>query len=105
MELSAEEESQQYCFKIVFLTPGEIRSYFFAADNQSTMESWMKAVTCASYDYMKLMVSELKRQLEEIDNRNKNQTIKTDNVPPKAPPRRQNPFNKNSITTTAGMSD
>ena len=108
MELSAEEESQPYCFKLVFLTPGEVRSYFMAAENQDKMESWMKALTCASYDYMKLMVSELRRQLEEIDNRNKNQTSKNDsNLPPKAPPRRQNPFNKPSstssnITTTAG---
>lgn len=113
VELSAEEESQQYCFKLVFLTPGEVRSYFMAADNQDKMESWMKAITCASYDYMKLMVSELRRQLEEIDSRNKNQTLKNDtNVPPKAPPRRQNPFNKPpaanipsssaTITTTAG---
>jgi hypothetical protein len=84
-----------------------------AAENQEKMEGWMKAITCASYDYMKLMVSELKRQLEEIDTRNKNQTLKNDtNVPPKAPPRRQNPFNKpssanmptTSITTAAGMS-
>lgn len=72
----------------------------------------MKAITCASYDYMKLMVSELRRQLEEIDSRNKNQTLKNDtNAPPKAPPRRQNPFNKppaanlpssSAISTTAG---
>ena len=69
------------------------------------MEGWMKSITCASYDYMKLMISELQRQLEEIDSRNKNQTLKNDH-PPKAPPRRQNPFNKptssSTITTTAG---
>lgn len=34
VELSAEEESQQYCFKLVFLTPGEVRSYFLAAETQ-----------------------------------------------------------------------
>ena len=32
------------------------------------MESWMKAITCANYDYMKLMVAELQRQLDEINN-------------------------------------
>ena len=31
------------------------------------MESWMKAVTCANYDYMKLMVSELQQKLDEIN--------------------------------------
>jgi sesquipedalian len=63
------------------------------------MESWMKAITCASYDYMKLMISELQRQLEEIDSRNKALKSESSEMPPKAPPRRQNPFNK---TTTAG---
>lgn len=27
----------------------------------------MKALTCAGYEYMKLMVSELQRQLDEIE--------------------------------------
>ena len=27
----------------------------------------MKALTCAGYEYMKLMVAELQRQLEEIE--------------------------------------
>lgn len=31
------------------------------------METWMKALTCASYEYKKLMVAELQRQLEEIE--------------------------------------
>jgi hypothetical protein len=34
VELSCEEDSQQYCFKLVFLTPGEVRSYYLAAENQ-----------------------------------------------------------------------
>lgn len=31
------------------------------------MEAWMKALACASYDYMKLMVAELQRQLDEVE--------------------------------------
>lgn len=31
------------------------------------MERWMKALTCAGYEYMKLMVAELQRQLDEIE--------------------------------------
>lgn len=100
VELSADEDSQQYCFQLVFLTP-ENRTYYLSADCQMVMEAWMKAITCASYDYMKLMVAELERQLEEIDSRNKNQGFKNEtsiNLP-KAPPRqRQNPFNKPSNT-------
>lgn len=31
------------------------------------MEQWMRALTCAGYEYMKLMVAELQRQLNEIE--------------------------------------
>ena len=31
------------------------------------MEMWMKGLTCAGYEYMKLMVAELQRQLDEIE--------------------------------------
>lgn len=33
----------------------------------SRMEQWMRALTCAGYEYMKLMVAELQRQLNEIE--------------------------------------
>ena len=42
-------------------------TYILAADTQEDMESWMKAITCANYDYMKLMVAELQRQLDELN--------------------------------------
>lgn len=32
----------------------------------------MKALACAGYDYMKLMVSELQRQLDDIEGRERN---------------------------------
>lgn len=53
----------------------------------------MKALTCAGYEYMKLIVAELQRQLNEIQGNRKN-TSETINSPPKPPPRRQNPFNR-----------
>lgn len=40
--------------------------YVLSAESQELMESWMKALACASYDYMKLMVAELQRQLSEV---------------------------------------
>lgn len=43
------------------------RTYFLSAESQDLMERWMKALTCAGYEYMKLMVSELQRQLDEIE--------------------------------------
>lgn len=37
------------------------------AESQECMEQWMKALACAGYDYMKMMVSELQRQLDDIE--------------------------------------
>lgn len=50
---------------------------------------------------MKLMVTELQRQLEEIDSRNKMHSAQIEDPAPKAPPRqRQNPFNKPSTSSS-----
>ncbi|XP_050340196.1 sesquipedalian-1 isoform X1 [Bactrocera neohumeralis] len=62
IELS--EESDQYCFEIAF---NGNRTYILSADSQEIMENWMKALTCAGYEYKKLVVAELQRQLEEIE--------------------------------------
>uniref|UniRef100_A0A1B0A5L7 PH domain-containing protein n=1 Tax=Glossina pallidipes TaxID=7398 RepID=A0A1B0A5L7_GLOPL len=94
IELS--EESDRYCFEIAF---NGNRTYVLSADSQENMESWMKALTCAGYEYKKLMVAELQRQLEEIEG-SKNKVLtdslkaKADVSIPKPPPRRQNPFNR-----------
>ncbi|XP_037959023.1 sesquipedalian-1-like [Teleopsis dalmanni] len=92
IELS--EESDQYCFEIAF---NGNRTYILCAESQESMETWMKSLTCAGYEYKKLMVAELQRQLEEIEgSRNKmlGETINTIVSAPKPPPRRQNPFNR-----------
>lgn len=60
------EDGEQYCFQIVFHGMNN-RIYFLSAETQETMEQWMKALTCAGYEYMKLMVAELQRQLDEIE--------------------------------------
>lgn len=85
------EDEEQFGFKIVFHGLNN-RSYVLAAESQESMEQWMKALACASYDYMKLMVTELQRQLDAVEE-------ETASVPtqqsPKAPPRqRHNPFNR-----------
>lgn len=68
VELADDEEQthEQYAFKISFHGTNN-RSYVLAAETQEAMEQWMKTLACASYDYMKLMVSELQRQLDETD--------------------------------------
>ncbi|XP_017479414.1 PREDICTED: sesquipedalian-1 [Rhagoletis zephyria] len=62
IELS--EESDQYCFEIAF---NGNRTYILSADSQECMETWMKALTCAGYEYKKMVVAELQRQLAEIE--------------------------------------
>lgn len=64
------EMTDAFTFELVF--PGSTsRTYILAALSQEDMESWMKAITCASYDYMKLMVAELQRQLDEFNTEQK----------------------------------
>lgn len=59
------ENEELFAFKVVFHGSGN-RVYMLSADSQECMEGWMKALACASYDYMKLMVAELQRQLSEV---------------------------------------
>ena len=88
----AEAETEKYCFNINFLGN---RSYVLSGENQESLECWMRALTCSGFDYMRLMVNELQRQLDELDKSPGSQPEqeKSSIVPP-IPPRRQNPFNK-----------
>jgi len=91
IELSECEE--QYALKLVFHGGGGgMRTYELVADSQASLESWMKALARASYDYLKLMLNELQKQLQELEDADGNANSIE---PPKAPPRRHNPFNKN----------
>ncbi|KAJ2953024.1 hypothetical protein O0L34_g7407 [Tuta absoluta] len=92
-------EEESYSFKIVFHCEGG-RTYYLCTDSQASMESWMKACACASYDYMKLMVAELQRQLDLAEADAAEEAAMALVTPcdegPKVPPRgqRYNPFNK-----------
>ncbi|CAH0406272.1 unnamed protein product [Chilo suppressalis] len=93
-------EEEAYSFKIVFQCEGG-RTYFLCTNSQASMEAWMKALACASYDYMKLMVGELQRQLDEAQAEAAAEaaalvTITPPEEEPKVPPRgqRYNPFNR-----------
>lgn len=59
------ESAEEFAFAIKF-DCAKARVYKMAADNQAAMESWVKALSRASFDYMRLVVKELERQLEEI---------------------------------------
>lgn len=55
----------QFSFKLLFLPFGN-KSYILEAESHAAMCQWMKALRVASYDSMKLKVSDLQRQLDEI---------------------------------------
>ena len=59
------ENTDAYAFELVFQGTGT-RTYVLASETQDDMECWMKAIACAGYEYMKLMVAELQRQLDEL---------------------------------------
>ena len=59
------EMTEAYTFELVFQGSGS-RTYILSAECQEEMEAWMKVITSAGYEYMKLMVSELQRQLDEL---------------------------------------
>lgn len=47
VELTAAEDSQQYCFELVYHGENN-RTYYMGAGHQNEMESWMKALTTVS---------------------------------------------------------
>lgn len=94
----ADYEDEKFCFTINF--PNN-RCYILSADNQDQMELWMKALTTAGYDYMRLMISELQRQLAELDassstssHKNGGEEEEEGETSVARPPRRLNPFDK-----------
>ena len=63
LEITSDENA--FTFDLVF--PGSTsRTYTLAAESQDEMEAWMKAIVCASYDYMKSLVCDLQRQMDDL---------------------------------------
>jgi hypothetical protein len=52
----------RYCFEISFDGAGT-RVYVLGADNDDEMQLWMKAISHASYEYLKSIVNELQRRV------------------------------------------
>lgn len=59
------ESVEEFAFAIRF-DCARARVYKMAAESQAGMESWVKALSRASFGYMRLVVRELERQLEEM---------------------------------------
>ncbi|XP_074866376.1 sesquipedalian-2 [Carettochelys insculpta] len=58
------EAAEEFAFAIRFDDAGA-KAYVLVADCQAAMEAWVKALSRASFDYMRLVVRELEKQLEE----------------------------------------
>lgn len=59
------ESTEEFAFAIKF-GYAKSRAYVLAADSQSTMESWVKALSRANFEYIRLVVKELQEQLVEM---------------------------------------
>lgn len=55
----------RYCFEISFDGVGT-RVYILGADNDDEMQLWMKAISHASYEYLKSIVDELQRRVNVL---------------------------------------
>lgn len=51
VELTADEDSQQFCFELVFHGENN-RTYYMGASTQNEMESWMKSLTTVSHNFV-----------------------------------------------------
>lgn len=61
----AESEDQPYAFQISYGGAGA-RTYVLGASSSQEMESWMKALSNASYLYLNMMVEDFERRLHEL---------------------------------------
>ncbi|OCT98432.1 hypothetical protein XELAEV_18010664mg [Xenopus laevis] len=59
------ESSEEFAFAIQFEYT-KSRAYILAADNHIAMESWVKALSRANFEYIRLVVDELQKQLNEM---------------------------------------
>ncbi|XP_072921742.1 sesquipedalian-1 [Hemitrygon akajei] len=59
------ESSEEHAFAIKF-DGVKLRTYKMAAESPTEMEAWVKALSRASFDYMRIVVRELEKQLEEM---------------------------------------
>ncbi|XP_028313382.1 sesquipedalian-1 [Gouania willdenowi] len=59
------ESAEEFAFAVKF-DCAKARVYKMAAESHAAMESWVKALSRASFDYMRLVVKELEDQLEEL---------------------------------------
>ncbi|KAM7370851.1 hypothetical protein PAMP_010365 [Pampus punctatissimus] len=58
------ESEEQFAFSLVWSEPG-LRTYKFAAEDQTSQESWIKALLSANYNYLALLVMDLEKKYRD----------------------------------------
>lgn len=75
----AENETELFAFKIDFggddqsagqASAPQMRTYVLGTESQEEMEKWLKALSCASYDFLKMIVAELQAKLDDVNRTN-----------------------------------
>ncbi|XP_006865558.1 PREDICTED: sesquipedalian-1 [Chrysochloris asiatica] len=59
------EAAEEFAFAVRFAGT-RARTYVLAAESQASMEGWVKALSRASFDYLRLVVRELEQQLAAV---------------------------------------
>lgn len=55
------ESEEQFAFSLVWSEPG-LRTYKFAAEDQASQESWIKALLSANHNYLALLMMDLEKK-------------------------------------------
>lgn len=58
------ESEEQFAFSLVWAEPG-LKTYKFAAEDQPSQESWIKALLSANHNYMSVLVMDLEKKYRE----------------------------------------
>ena len=69
----------RHAFEIVFDGPGS-RAYLLIADSDEDMQSWMRSISHASYEYLKTIVMELQRRVDALTSNGRDEDDEGDQV-------------------------
>lgn len=58
------ESDEQFAFSLVWSEPG-LRTYKFAAEDQESLESWIKILLSASHSYLSVLLTDMERTYRE----------------------------------------
>ncbi|KAM4715500.1 sesquipedalian-2-like [Anableps anableps] len=74
------ESEEQFAFSLVWSEPG-LRTYKFAAEDQASQESWIKALLSASHSYLALLVMDMEKQYRDALHAHPSETRRSFTMP------------------------